>query len=83
VRNKNRVHPADVDAVRFKPPLGRNAADPGVEEQLLPRRLDVDAVAVGARLKRDHFHHMDCIRPAALLEGKTALISESVDQLIG
>ena len=56
VRDDNRVNRADVAAVGGQTPLGLQAADAGVHQQSHSLGLDVDAIAVAARLERNDPH---------------------------
>ena len=56
VRDDDRIDAPDVAAVEGQAPLGLEAADAGVQQQLHPLGLDVDAIAVAARLEGDDLH---------------------------
>ena len=56
VRNDDRVDARHVAVVQGQPPLDLKAAQPGIEQQPHPGRLDVDAIAVAAGLEGDDPH---------------------------
>ena len=58
VGNDKSLHAANIAAVGREALFCLNSADPGVEEQSCFLRLDIDAVAVAARLKRDYCHKL-------------------------